>query len=95
MAVQLKPNWLYSIGPSLTRLDLANGENMLLFVSSEAVESKRVKVKTNSTVKFPPTVSILWCNLQNRKLLRKKIVATLVIGQNLSVAKAKPMTSAN
>ena len=89
MAVQLKPNWLYSIGPSLTRLDLANGENMLLFVSSEAVESKRVKVKTNSTV------SILWCNLQNCKLLRKKIVATLVIGQNLSVAKAKPMTSAN
>ena len=76
-------------------MDLANGENMLLFVSSEAVESKRVKVKTNSTVKFPPTVSILWCNLQNRKLLRKKIVATLVIGQNLSVAKAKPMTSAN
>ena len=46
--------------PSLTRLDLINKENMLLLVCSEAVESGAVKLETGPTVKFPPTVSVLW-----------------------------------
>ena len=40
---------------SLTRLNLTKEENnMLLFVSSEAVESKLVKLETCQTVILPP-----------------------------------------
>ena len=44
---------------SLTRLDLTKQENMLLFVCSEAVESKLVKLETMHTVTLPPKVSAL------------------------------------
>ena len=44
---------------SLTRQDLTQKENMLLFLCSEAVESKLVKLETSRTVIFPPTVSVL------------------------------------
>ena len=44
-----------SLVSSLTRLDLTNKDIMLLFVFSEAVESKFVKLET---VILPPTVSV-------------------------------------
>ena len=45
----------------LTRLYLTKHENMLFFVSSEAVESNLVKLETSCTVILPSTVSVLWC----------------------------------
>ena len=42
-----------------TRLDLTKQENMLLFLCSEAVESKLVKLETSRTVSVSPTVSVL------------------------------------
>ena len=39
---------------SSTRLDLTKKENMLLFVSSEAVVSKILKLETSRTVILPP-----------------------------------------
>ena len=44
---------------SLTRLDLTNKVNMLLYVCSEAVESELVKLETSRTVILPPLVSLL------------------------------------
>ena len=38
------------------RLDLTQGDNMLLFVHSEAAESILVKLETSRTVILPPTV---------------------------------------
>ena len=43
---------------SLKRLNLTKIDNMVLFVCSEAVKSKLVKLETGSTVIFPPTVSV-------------------------------------
>ena len=48
--------WLVS---SLIRLDLTNKETMLLFVCSEAVESKLVTLETSRAVILPPMVSVL------------------------------------
>ena len=45
---------------SLTGLDLTKKENMLLFVCSDAVESKLVKLETSHTVILPTTVSVLY-----------------------------------
>ena len=47
--------WLIS---SLTRLDLTKQENKLLFVCTEAVESKLVKLETSCTVILPPTAIV-------------------------------------
>ena len=47
---------------SLTRFDLTKGENMLLFVCSEAVVYKLVKLKTKHTVIPDPIVSVLCLN---------------------------------
>ena len=44
---------------SLTRLDLAKEENMLLFVRSESVEFNLVNLETSHTVILPPIVSVL------------------------------------
>ena len=43
--------WLVS---SLKRQDMIKKENMFLFVCSEAVESKLVKLETSFTVILPP-----------------------------------------
>ena len=43
----------------LTRLALTKKENMMLFVSSEAVESKLIKLETSCIVILPPMVSVL------------------------------------
>ena len=46
---------------SLTRLDVMNEEIMLLLnVGSEAAKSKLVKLKTNCTVIYSYTISVLW-----------------------------------
>ena len=44
---------------SLTRLDLAKEENMLLFVRRESVEFNLVNLETSHTVILPPIVSVL------------------------------------
>ena len=45
-----------------TVLDLTKEVNMLLFVCSEAVESKLAKRETSHTVILSPTVRVLWIN---------------------------------
>ena len=50
---------------SSTRLDLTKKENMLLFVSSEAVVSKILKLETSRTVILPPMVSVLFSMVLN------------------------------
>ena len=49
--------WLVS---SLTRLEMTNEGNIILFVFSEAVYCNLVKLETSCTVMLPPTVSVLW-----------------------------------
>ena len=44
---------------SLTRLELTNERNLILFVFSEAVYCNLVKLETSCTVVLPPTVSVL------------------------------------
>ena len=44
----------------LARLDLTKKEKYFLFVCSEAVESKLVKLETSGTVILSPMVSLLW-----------------------------------
>ena len=44
---------------SLSRLDLTNNENTLIFVCSKADESKLLKLETNRTVILPPMVNVL------------------------------------
>ena len=44
---------------SLTRLELTNEGNIILFVFSEAIKCNLVKLKTSRTVIFPPMVGVL------------------------------------
>ena len=46
---------------SLTRLELTNEGNKILFVVSEAVYCNLVKLETSWTVMLPPMVSVLCC----------------------------------
>ena len=55
-------------GWSPVQQDLTEKENVLLFVSSEAVESYPVKLEKSHTVMLPPTVSVLWYVHQNNHL---------------------------
>ena len=43
---------------SLTRLELTNEGNVILFVFSEAVKYNLVKLETSCTVMLPPMVSV-------------------------------------
>ena len=53
---------------SLTRLNMTNKDYMLfLYLCSEAVEYKLVKLETSHTVILPPTVSVLCSDIQARK----------------------------
>ena len=44
---------------SLTRLDLANKENMLFFVGIESVEANLLKLETSCAMILRPTVTVL------------------------------------
>ena len=54
---------LYGWSLNLTRLKLTHKENMFLFVCSETVVSKLVKLETSCTVILPPIVSVLCIKL--------------------------------
>ena len=59
--------WLVS---SLTRLELTNERNIILFVFSEAVKCNLVKLETSRTVILPPMASVLWfgsCQTNRRR----------------------------
>ena len=48
---------------SLTRLELTNEGNMILFELSEAVQCILAKLETSRTVILPPMVSVLWLRI--------------------------------
>ena len=47
-------------GLQLNKIGFDQNKNTLLFVCSEAVESKLVKLETSRTVILPPKVNVLW-----------------------------------
>ena len=54
---------LYWLVSSLTRLELTNEGNIILFVFSEAVQCNLVKLETSRTVMLPPTVCVFCTNV--------------------------------